>query len=95
MPSITIRAYGSLRDIFKTGFLQVSTQSTNVRELIFFLSENYDSTLKAKLIDEETRELHNSFRILINGRDIVSLKKLSTEILDGDEVVFFPPVSGG
>ncbi len=33
--------------------------------------------------------------ILINGRHILSLSGIKTELVDGDEVAIFPPVAGG
>lgn len=95
MPKVTVQAYATLGDILKSRDVKVSTSAKTVGELIDFLTEQYGSAFKEKLIDSRTKELHSSYRILINGRDVESLEKLKTLIREGDKIVFFPPVSGG
>jgi len=95
MPKITIFAYAYLGDILESRNLNVSTPAETVEELINFLSEQYGSSFREKLIDPKTKEMRNSYRVLINGRDVGSLKRLKTRLREGDKVLFFPPVAGG
>ena len=95
MPKIIVRAYAGLGDIFGSRKLEVSTPAETVEELIDFLSDRYVTSLKERLIETQTGELRGSYRVLVNGREITSLNKLKTKIQEGDEITFFPPVSGG
>ena len=95
MPKVTVQAYAELGDIIKSRYVEVSTSAKTVRELIDFISERYSSSFKERLIDPQTNELHSSYRILVNSHSIESLKKLKTQIREGDNILFFPPISGG
>lgn len=95
MPKVTVQAYATLGDILKSRCTEVETSAKTVGDLIDFLTEKYGSSFKEKLIDPETSELHSSYRILVNGCNIESLKKLKTRIREGDKILFFPPASGG
>ncbi len=95
MPKVTVQAYAALGDILKSRCIEVKTSAKTIGELIDFLAEKHSSTLKDKLINSETSELRSSYSILVNGCNIKSLKKLKTQIREGDKILFFPPVSGG
>ena len=47
------------------------------------------------LVDPELRDPRPNNVILVNGREISSLKGLETELQDGNEVVVIPLVHGG
>jgi molybdopterin converting factor small subunit len=66
-----------------------------VKELIDFLSAQYNPQFKERLIDANTGCVRRSHKIPVNGRDIDFLDKLDTRIVDRDGVAFFPPVGGG
>jgi len=95
MPQVTVQAYAALGDILKSRKLEVSTPAKTVGELVEFLSEQYGIAFRENLIDPRTNALKSSFRILVNGRDIESLKRLGTKIREGDKILFFPTVGGG
>ena len=95
MPKVIINAYAILGDILGFRKSEIITSARSIGELIEFLTNNFGTSFKESLIDPKTSELQSSFRILINGRDIKYCNKLKTQILDGDKIIFFPPVSGG
>ncbi len=50
---------------------------------------------KKLLFDPELDDPRPNNIILVNGREIASLKGLETELRDGDEVVLIPLIHGG
>lgn len=94
MIKITLRAYGHLGDLLNQQKRDFEIPSWSVSEFIDFLSKTVNSSFKEKLISSQTNELADYYRILVNGRDI-GATKLGTQLHDGDEVLFFPPVGGG
>jgi molybdopterin converting factor small subunit len=51
--------------------------------------------LEHSLLDKQLDDPKASALILINGREISVLQGLSTELKDGDKIVFVPVVHGG
>ena len=68
-------------------------QDITVRELIDELNLRVGKELKNKLLDDD--EIKKGTMVLLNGKNILHLKKLDTVVQDGDVVVFFPPGGGG
>jgi molybdopterin synthase sulfur carrier subunit len=94
MIKIKLRAYGHLGDLLNQQKRTVVIPMNTVGELIDFLSKTINPSFKETLINPQTNELAEYYRILVNGRDI-GVTKLGTQLHDGDEVLFFPPVGGG
>jgi molybdopterin synthase sulfur carrier subunit len=95
MVKVTVRVYATLGELFKSKHIELSTPAKTVKELIDFLSAQYNPQFKELLIDANTGCVRRSYKILVNGRAIDFLDKLDTRIADGDRVAFFPPVGGG
>lgn len=95
MVKIAVHVYATLGELFKSKHIELCTPARTVKELIDFLSAQYNTQFKELLIDANTGCVRSSHKILVNGRDIDFLDKLDTRILDGDSVAFFPPVGGG
>jgi len=95
MPKISVQVFASLREALGFNVLEVETPATTLIQLIDFISNKYEPKFKDLIINSETKELRKYHKILINGRDIDFLDKLSTKLKDGDEVVIFPPAGGG
>jgi molybdopterin synthase sulfur carrier subunit len=51
--------------------------------------------LASHLFKPNSTEILPHLRLMVNGRDIVFLDGMKTELHDGDEVLILPPVSGG
>ncbi len=86
-----IKYFATLRKI--TGKEEEDLNFRNVRDLLNYLLEKYGDNFKQSLYDG------NSFKkgviILKNGKNIIYLNDLDTELDEGDEVSIFPPVAGG
>jgi len=95
LPKVEVRVYATFRELFPSNTLKISTEARDVRELIDFLTGEYSSGFRERLLDKETGRLRPYNKILVNGRDIDFLDYLKTELRDGDSVVFFPPAGGG
>lgn len=90
MAKVTVRMYASLREA--AGASEIRTSADDLAELLASLSRRYPSL--AKLL-ERARVERDRIVVLLNGHNIGSSEWTSVKLSDGDEVAFFPPVSGG
>ena len=63
-----------------------------LKDLISFLINTYGKNLQDYLLDKNTNETKDFFRILING-EVSQIKNVKIE--NDSEIVIIPPVSGG
>lgn len=84
--SVRVLYFASLRDYLKRAEQQVEIPSdvTNVADLRALLSED-DPAIKTAF------ETMPRLRVAVNQE----MADADTEVKDGDEVAFFPPVTGG
>ena len=68
------------------------TEGADILQLLEILFRLFD--IRKKIFDDKN-ELRKYIHILKNGRQIQYLNGLMTELKSGDEITFFPPVSGG
>ncbi len=92
-PRVEVQFFGNLQRVFQEKGKKVEvTQAPDVRSLLGILSSS----------EEFRRELFNNnddvrpdLTILRNGRNIVFLDGLDTQLNDGDTVAIFHPIRGG
>lgn len=65
-----------------------------VSELIKKLDKDYDGYFSLKLLDEQG-SIKPGAIILVNGKNVLHLKKLKSRITNDDLVTLFPPSAGG
>ena len=91
--SVQVDFHAAIRKVFGEKSIQISLSSpSSVRYLLDRLctsQERYEN------IFEETNRLRSDVTILKNGRNIVFLDGLDTELATGDKIALFPPVVGG
>ncbi len=66
--------------------------------LINFIDElvcRWGDAVSNILFEPESKRINSHLRLMINGQDISFLDGINTLLKDGDEVMIFPPVSGG
>jgi len=90
---VKVKAFGRLIDIFGNEVYVELEPNAKVRDLIAKLKEKTLSLEEEALTRYERDE--PELTILLNGRNIQSLKKLETPLKDGDLVVLLPPVIDG
>ncbi len=80
---------------FGKDFIVVSFNKKPVKlyELIEEGAKIAGEELKTKLI--EGRKLKRGAMILVNGKNVLHLNELDTELYPEDDIVFFPPGGGG
>ena len=81
---IKIKFYGMIR--LNCGVAKLELEAKTIEELIFFIDKKIEGL--------NEKDLKNC-TILVNGINMLKLKKLKTSLKDGDEVVFLSPASGG
>jgi molybdopterin synthase sulfur carrier subunit len=94
---ITVRFLGVHRSIVGKESIDVDIDvNGKIIDLVRVLSDRIGKPEFRKiLIDPELEDPRPNNVVLVNGREINSLKGLETELHDGDEVVMIPVVHGG
>jgi len=86
-----VKYFATLRKI--TGVQEENIQAKNIRELLEIIIKKYGKEFQNSLYDS------NGFKkgviILKNGKNIIYLNDLETELSSDDIVSIFPPVAGG
>ena len=90
---VKVRAFGRLMPLLGSELEVDLKPNAKVKDLLDKLKE------KSLILDERALTRYErdepELTILLNGRNIYTLKKLQTPLKDGDIVVLLPPVIGG
>jgi len=70
-------------------------EGSRLSDLIDRMAETWGEKLSTLLFEPGCKKLYPHIRLVVNGRDIAFLNQMETVLQDGDEVLLFPPVSGG
>ena len=91
---LELRFFATFREAVGRKTLERSfAADATVGDVLTALEEEYPE-LAGELLDEDG-ELRPQLSVLKNGREVVHIDGLETELADGDRVSVFPPVAGG
>lgn len=92
--SIEVKFYSLFRLNLKTSGVEYEIdRPITLQELISRLDNEFDNYFSEKLL--EFGEIKPGSIILLNGKNVLHLNHLNTEIKDGDQITLFPPSAGG
>jgi MoaD family protein len=91
--TVVVRAFADFWVILGAQTAVMLAQGRTVRDLLEVLSESHNG-FREKVFDSEGR-LSEGMDIIINGRNVGHTQNLTAELQDGDQVFFFPHLSGG
>ncbi len=83
---VIVKFFATLRDITDRREIHVDG-ARNVEQLLKYLYEKFG--------DRFREEIKGRSMILVNGKNIMDLNGLKTEIRDDDIISIFPPAGGG
>jgi len=86
LPSLIAKISGNIREHELT--------ATTIKNALKLIDEQSSGEL-GKIVFNEKGELKPTINIYVNGRNIRFMKKLDTDLNDGDEITILPAVSGG
>jgi len=67
-----------------------------LRDALEALSRRYGESFENMMFNPRTKEVKRSNLVLLNGQSYLNLRdRLRSELKDGDEIKFLPPVVGG
>jgi len=90
---VRVRAFGRLTELLGSEAVVELDADSKVQDLVYRLRERIGSLREGFLQRYEFGE--PELAILLNGRNILALKKLQTPLKEGDVVVLLPPFIGG
>ena len=78
------------------GHVVLEMEKGTLRDVLEALSKRYGKKFENMIFDSRTKEVKRSNIILLNGQSYLNLRdRLGSELKDGDEIKFMPPVVGG
>lgn len=89
---VKVRSFAGFGNILGRESVSELQQNASVEDLLSVLCAAHED-LKALLFDQA--RLKEDVNILVNGKNIESLKGMKTELSEGDEVAIFPAAIGG
>jgi MoaD family protein len=95
MSVMKVNLFATLRDIVGGDSVEVELEAgSSAQQLIETVVARYPALEKTLL--DESRRLHRSLKMFINGREVVYLEGQFQHVLEStDTVDIFPPVGGG
>ncbi|OAG28563.1 ubiquitin-like small modifier protein 1 [Thermodesulfatator autotrophicus] len=91
--NIKFKLFGTLRLNYRPSEGEIFiAEPITLAQLLKELAKKY-AGIQEKLLEEE--KLRPGVVILVNGKNVLHLQGLNTEIEPGDTVVIFPPGAGG
>jgi molybdopterin converting factor small subunit len=94
---ITVTGYQKFKALMgNEGHVVLEMEKGTLRDALEALTRQYGEKLENLLFDPRTKKLKRSNLILLNGQSHLKLRdRLGSELADGDEIKFMPPVVGG
>ena len=94
---ITVTGYQKFKALMgNEGHVVLEMEKGTLRDALEALSRQFGEKLENMLFDPRTKKLKRSNLILLNGQSHLNLRdRLDSELADGDEIKFMPPVVGG
>jgi molybdopterin synthase sulfur carrier subunit len=90
MPKIKVKLFANIREF--TGTKELEVDSGTVIDVLKILNEKFPGFEKMIFDREKIKPYVNVF---LNGKNVLDLDGLETELCVNDEIAIFPPVSGG
>jgi len=93
---VRIKFFATFRDLLNLKEIEInltSSESYTIGQLLEDLIDKFP-TLQAEIFNED-KTIRRMTHILVNGRNIIHLQGLETDIKSTDEIALIPPVGGG
>jgi MoaD family protein len=68
---------------------------STVEDFLTYMRDRWGDKLSTHLFDPDSGAVLPYVRIMVNGQTIQFLEGMETPLVEGDEVLILPPVSGG
>lgn len=93
---IPVEAYLHLKDVLGDWQVRVSVpRGATVHELLLEMVRIFGPRFRAALFDQETENLLDYVRILVNGRELSFAGGTEAVLKEGDRIALIPPAGGG
>jgi molybdopterin synthase sulfur carrier subunit len=93
--ALKVKFYSLFRINLKSSGTEYELENKiTIAQLIKKLDQEYEGYFTQKLLEED-RSISSGSIILVNGKNVLHLEKLKTEVSNQDTVTLFPPSAGG
>jgi molybdopterin synthase sulfur carrier subunit len=97
MAKVSVKLFTFLRELVGKREVTIEFEGRKVKvgELLDRLTNLYGEEFREYVFDPVSGRIREYLQLLVNGRNVVSLDGLDTELKDGDIFAIIPPVGGG
>ncbi len=88
-----VKVFASLREICGGVAVHVDPDGNKIRDVLHKMIEMFPA-LEEEILTED-RKLKPFVHVYVNGKNIIHLENLDTEVKKSDELALFPPAAGG
>ncbi|HMF30988.1 MAG TPA: MoaD/ThiS family protein [Candidatus Lokiarchaeia archaeon] len=92
---ITVKYLGGISLVTQVERETIQTPDTTLGAVLQVLLANNGEDFELEVCVPGTRELKEFITIVLNGQAVPQADFDSTEVSDGDEIVWLPPILGG
>ena len=96
--NVKVRFFTSLREIVgkrEETLSFIKDENVTVDLILKMLTKEYGNKFAEYVYDNKTSQPKAFLQFLVNGNSALALKRLQTELKDGDVLAILPPVGGG
>jgi molybdopterin synthase sulfur carrier subunit len=90
---VKVEFFSTLRERVGAPESAIEFIGTTVMDLVEALTEAHGVEFREQVLEGDG--IRSMVKILVNGKDVRSLRGLFTELEEGDTVSIFPPAAGG
>jgi len=95
MSKVHVKFLSTFKETVKREFAEVNIDGSNtIEDLLKNLCDQFGEPLRGLIFKDDTSIARNLI-IFVNGRNIITLNGLKTELRDGDQIILSTPVAGG
>ncbi|MDF2608513.1 MAG: MoaD family protein [Bacillales bacterium] len=88
-----VKVFANLREVCGGVSVEVFPKGNRVEDVLDDLIDQFPEIHNEIFTSE--KKLRNFVHVYINGKNIIHLKDLDTEVIESDQIALFPPVAGG
>jgi molybdopterin synthase sulfur carrier subunit len=93
---ITLHTILDLKEVVGQRLTEIDLpDGSTVEGFLTYMAERWRGELSGRLFEPDGGAVLPYVRIMVNGQTIQFLEGMETPLVEGDEVLILPPVSGG
>ena len=95
MVRVVVKYLGGISVVTQVERETIQTRETTLGAILQMIFDRYNEDFEREVCEPGTRDLKEYITIVLNGQAVPHADLDSTEVSDGDEIAWLPPILGG